>query len=510
MRTQQSETNTKQQHLYSDPHARIAKVNQTAIISLTIIELLLVFALFVQTFIKPTSYGKLGIIPLIIIAVGVVINWITYKKNKTNERLRYYMLISFIIGWFYLMVTGTNAMVGFYVFPMIISTILYDDKKFEKITFFTVLITNILRTIVWFARGVVFSGEGSDLRFISLIVNLLFTIVIHVIAVLYIKFSRDMVASLQDEQTMQKQMIEDILHISKEVQTGVETTNTLIENLRSSSDIVHSSIEGICSRTEDAVAGVQEQKNMTTQIDTDIAQTAENARVMVEAASTSSKILAQNVAIIDSIRHDAETITQTNSHVASSMEELQQKAKEVQQITEVIFSISRQTNLLALNASIESARAGEAGRGFAVVADQIRDLSDETRQSTEKIAQIVEELNTNAQEATSIVQTSIDAMSQQNEKVENASDGFGEVQNHIITLTQCVNDIDAKIKNLVQLNNNIMDNIRILTDNSQSISASAKDVQFQSEENQVKANQAKEILDNVHSLAKELDKYNNQ
>ena len=495
-------------HRYSDPHARVAKINQTAIISLTFIELLLVLALFVQTFVTPTSYGKLGIIPIIILGGGIIVNWVTFIKNKSNDRLRYYMFISFLIGWFYLMVSGTNEMVTFYIYPIMIATILYDDMKFEKFTYISVLVSSILRTVIWMAKGIVFSGEGSQSRFISLIINFEIILVIHIIAKLYLKFSRDMMGSLQDEHEIQDQMLEDILHISKEVQEGVETTNTLIENLKDSSAMVHTSITGICSCTDEAVVGVQEQENMTNQIDTDIAQTAENAKAMVDTAATSAKVLAENMAIIDSIRHDAETITQTNNHVASSMEELQLKAKEVQQITEVIFTISKQTNLLALNASIESARAGEAGRGFAVVADQIRNLSDETRQSTEKIALIVEELNNNAQEATAIVQTSIDAMNQQNEKVENASDGFNEVQSHITTLAQCVNDIGTKIENLVQLNHNIMDNIKILADSSQSVSASAKDVQFQSEENQVKANQAKEILGNVQELVKELEKYN--
>ena len=109
------------------------------------------------------------------------------------------------------------------------------------------------------------------------------------------------------------------------------------------------------------------------------------------------------------MRESAGTIGETNAHVADSMSQLQDKAKEVEKITEVIFAISSQTNLLALNASIESARAGEAGKGFSVVAGQIRELSEQTRKSTEQIAGIVKELNTNAQEAVDIVGVSIEA-----------------------------------------------------------------------------------------------------
>ena len=88
----------------------------------------------------------------------------------------------------------------------------------------------------------------------------------------------------------------------------------------------------------------------------------------------------------------------------------------------------------------------------------------------------MEELNQNAQVATDIVQQSIGAMEAQNEKVADASDGFNEVQNHISTLTERVENINEKIANLVRSNNTIIENINQLSDSSASVSESAKEV----------------------------------
>ena len=490
---------------YADDVHQIAKVNQTAIVSLTFTEILLVLALIIQTFVTSTSFGKLGIFPLIILAVGVVVNWICYIRNKTNLRLKYYMLASFMVGWVFLMVAGTNVMVSFYIYPLVIATIMYHDTKFENILFYSIIVTTITRAIVWFLKGQLFGSD--NVSFISLVIHLEIIIVIHLISRLSNKFTTDMLGSVQDKQELQDQMLQEVLNISEHVQQGVSNTNELIEHLKNDASLVHNSIEDISERTQKTVESVKEQSQMTKQINSDIEDTAENAKVMVEAATVSAKLLEQNMAVIASIRKDADTINETNGHVAASMEDLQKKAKEVQQITEVIFSISSQTNLLALNASIESARAGEAGKGFAVVADQIRNLAEETRKSTEQIANIVEELNQNAQVATDIVQCSISAMEAQNEKVANASDGFCEVQNHITTLAERVENINDKISNLVNSNNTIINNINQLSDSSASVSESAKEVEVRSRQNQTEAEQAKELLGEMQTLVQQLEKY---
>lgn len=150
-------------------------------------------------------------------------------------------------------------------------------------------------------------------------------------------------------------------------------------------------------------------------------------------------------------------------HVKEHTTLTNQSAQQIQSVTEIIANISSQTNLLALNASIEAASAGENGRGFAVVAEQIRVLADESKQATEQISKLVNDLMDKANANVKITESVSAAVEEQNEKINSTEEIFHSLNQEITQVIQSVNSITDEIIELREYNRVIENDIESLT-----------------------------------------------
>jgi methyl-accepting chemotaxis protein len=145
---------------------------------------------------------------------------------------------------------------------------------------------------------------------------------------------------------------------------------------------------------------------------------------MVKMNSDNAK---QAATLSQSSRDSAEQGEKEIQNLISSMKDISQSSKKIEEIITVIDDIAFQTNLLALNAAVEAARAGEQGKGFAVVADAVRTLAQRSAVAAKDIANLIKDSVGKIEHGTSI------------------ADRSGTVLNNIVTSVKKVADLNNEI-----------------------------------------------------------------
>ena len=192
----------------------------------------------------------------------------------------------------------------------------------------------------------------------------------------------------------------------------VEKVHQTMLQVHSYSDQLVSSAETMASVTESTnqvlsrhqeethqVATAVHQMSATVQeVASNAAEAAHSVHTVREQAIAGQKVVEQSVSAISELATSVDQATE-------SIQTLENDVHNIGGILDVIRSIADQTNLLALNAAIEAARAGEQGRGFAVVADEVRTLAQRTQESTEEIQSMIEQLQSGANSAVTVIQS---------------------------------------------------------------------------------------------------------
>ena len=142
-----------------------------------------------------------------------------------------------------------------------------------------------------------------------------------------------------------------------------------------------------------------------------------------------------------SLRQINEDVKKIIGEVQEQTDRTNESVKKIQAATTFINSIAEDTGLLSLNASIEAARAGDSGRGFAVVAEQIKNLSEQSNESSKEIEATAEVLRADSEKA-------VQAMQQMQEIIASQSESMQETQQ---VVAEVIEEIASSMKSIAQI-----------------------------------------------------------
>lgn len=183
--------------------------------------------------------------------------------------------------------------------------------------------------------------------------------------------------------------------IFKAVVTNSARMERVVDDVRQSVQTSNSSVSDLSALTEELSATMQDISENASVINANTDNVAKEVEIIAEKTEELTGYTKDMKVHAQSMESVARTNMETTDRKVSEILEVLQKAiedsnsvKQVNSLTNDILNIASQTNLLALNASIEAARAGEAGRGFAVVASEISQLAAASQEAANNIQRI--------------------------------------------------------------------------------------------------------------------------
>ncbi len=159
-----------------------------------------------------------------------------------------------------------------------------------------------------------------------------------------------------------------------------------------------------------------------------------------------------------------------------AIKETNTSVEKIENASQMIKSIANQTNLLALNAAIEAARAGDAGRGFAVVAEEIRKLAEESKQFTDEIALVIQDLTEKIEKTINIMGTVEEIVDSQTESVKRTNKKFEGITKAIEVMKDETGELNSSVEQMVDKKEGIIISIENLSALSEENAAGTQEV----------------------------------
>ena len=402
-----------------------------------------------------------------IYAVIAVANIIMGKlKGDTKVAMLFYA-VTFLISYL-LLVMNNGVITMVLAFPALIGFMLYLNSILVGAGCIIVFLICALKCGMVRAAGNEVLFDYGNLITVGFVICIFGSY--RAITILY-KFSEQDREVIVKEAAHRAEVAERVSNIVENIANEFVEVITGLDGVKESMSTVNNSMNDITNSSEGTAEAVNRQAEKTSVIQERLETTNQSAVRARETTDNLKNVIVNGMSLADDLQEQSDFVDQNVAKISQTVEQLVANVQQVSGITDSILNISSQTNLLALNASIEAARAGDAGRGFAVVADEIRKLAEETKVSTEKITEIINELKAVTDETQRGIVESADAIEIQRQKVTEVTNSFSEVESGMDVLEVEVDTMSQEVEAVLMANGEIVDSIATLSAASQEVSA---------------------------------------
>ena len=189
----------------------------------------------------------------------------------------------------------------------------------------------------------------------------------------------------------------DLARLKSHINDSLEAVSRTLRAIHQNTQQVAAASNETSQAISQISDGAQNQMHAIGQLANAVRETASSVTDVSRNTESASARSRESMALVRSGRDKMTTMVEVVNGIAANSEK-------INKITEVIEGIANKTNLLSLNAAIEAARAGEHGKGFSVVAEEVGKLAASSADSTQEIAQLVQQAVNEAHRAVETVQ----------------------------------------------------------------------------------------------------------
>lgn len=299
-------------------------------------------------------------------------------------------------------------------------------------------------------------------------------------------------------------MLHNLRGMVQSIEGNFRETNEKVISISNASSLAAEQAESIARTVEEISLGADNSavsiQNTAESVE-DVIMIAKEVQMKANASADTSHEMVAELAksrdVINSLVSGIHQLAEENQDSLHAVKRLEDNAKKVEQIIQLVGDIAAQTNLLALNASIEAARAGEHGKGFAVVAEEVRMLADQSAQAVQGISSLIQNIQTDVQGVVKQISEQVESANKEAKKGTEANAAIEE-------MTEAVHKVAAAVQDITGLVDRQMDSIQLTARQSQEVAAIAEETSVGAEEVTAATHDQTGVIEDVDKLAGEL------